>query len=54
MILPWVMKKKKTRDLTGPRVRSWLIAKYKIVQSTPDTLTCVNITEERQKNGSRK
>jgi len=53
MILPWIIKKK-ARDLTGPRVRTWLIAKYKIVQSTPDTLTCVNITEEGQKNGRRK
>ena len=52
MILPWIMKKK-TRDLTGPRVRSWLISHKKTVESTPDVLVCVLIPEERQKNGRK-
>ena len=52
MILPWIMKKK-TRDPTGPRVRSWLISHKKTVESTPDVLVCVLIPEERKKNGRK-
>jgi len=47
MILFW--QKKKTRDITVPRVRTWIIAKFKVVESNPADLTCVIIKDK--KNG---
>jgi len=45
MILPW--KKKISRDITVPRVRTWLIAKFKVVQSNPADLTCVFVKDKK-------
>lgn len=45
MILPW--KKKIPRDITVPRVRTWLIAKFKVVQSNPADLTCVFVKDKK-------
>jgi len=45
MILPW--KKKIPRDITVPRVRTWLIAKFKVAQSNPADLTCVFVKDKK-------
>ena len=47
MIIPW-LKKKKARDLTGPRVRTWLIMRDPKVSSNPAYLVSVNITKDKQ------
>jgi len=45
MILPWLMKKK-ARDLSGPRVRTWLVMTNPPIQSNPTHLVCVNIKKD--------
>jgi len=46
MILPWPAKKKKARDLSGPRVRMWLMMRDPPVACNPATLVVINITKD--------
>lgn len=47
MILPWPTKKKKARDLHGPRVRMWLMMRDPPVACNPATLVVINITKDK-------
>lgn len=51
MILPWPTKKKKARDLHGPRVRMWLMMRDPLVACNPATLVVINITKDKSSNG---
>lgn len=46
MILPWITKKK-ARDLSGPRVRVWLMMRDPPVACNPATLVVINIKKDK-------
>jgi hypothetical protein len=51
MILPW-LKKKKTRDLSGSRVRMWIILRAPTFACTPQHLVVVNLSKDKP-NGNQ-
>ena len=52
MILLCPTKKKKTRDLHGPRVLMWLMMRDPPVACNPATLVVINITKDKSSDGN--